>query len=185
MTRSIAAFVALISVVAIIVVIFRLQPTSKNGLTGEIPTASAACIEKSPNCLPTIPLLDDNGQTWDASNLKDKVVILNVWATWCVPCQQEIPAFAKFYEKHKDEVVMLGLLSEYGVNKQQLEAFREKYEMNYPVVFLEPEVREALGNPSGLPSTFFYDRNGHLSYLHKGGLSLADLEEQSQKLLGN
>ena len=183
MNRTLAAIAVCAAVAALVFAITQVASVDGSGVRVGIPDADASCVDKSPNCLTTIPMVDDNGDVWDSKTMANKIVILNVWATWCVPCKVEIPAFSRFYDKHKGEVIMLGLLSEYGVNKEQLDAFREENQMTYPVVFLEPEVREALGNPSGLPSTFFYDNNGKLSFLHTGGLTEAQLEEQLEKLI--
>src|SRR5690349_10998626 len=63
--------------------------------------AEAACTKAAPDCLPEIDFVDSNREVHEAEALKGKVVIVNFWATWCHPCEREIPAFNRVYEAYK------------------------------------------------------------------------------------
>ncbi len=133
---------------------------------------AATCKGASPDCLPQHTLKDIDGNVFDPAALAGKVVVVNVWATWCIPCQKEIPAFASVHQEYKDKgVVILGLLAEYGATLEQIRAFAKQYGLTYPVIFMDPEVAESFGNPSSLPSTYIYDRKGNLFRRHTGELT--------------
>jgi len=127
------------------------------------------CTDTSPACLPQHEFVATDGTTWGPEDLAGKIVVVNVWATWCVPCKREIPALAAVHSEYKDKgVVMLGLLAEYGVTLDQIQKFAKETGLSYPVIFMEPEMRESLGNPKSLPSTYIYDRSGALAKSHVG-----------------
>jgi len=58
--------------------------------------------EKAPKTLPSFELSDLSGKTWRLKELRGKTLLINLWATWCGPCQAEMPYLQKFYEKFKD-----------------------------------------------------------------------------------
>src|ERR1051325_11015755 len=74
---------------------------------------SGACNRSTDDCLPDVKYIDTQGHAWTAETLAGKVVVVNFWATWCHPCQKEIPDLSKLYDKYKDKgVAMLGVLSD-------------------------------------------------------------------------
>ena len=58
--------------------------------------------EKPTKAIPVFELSDLSGKTWRLKELGGKALLINVWATWCGPCQAELPHLEKFYEKMKD-----------------------------------------------------------------------------------
>ena len=57
----------------------------------------------------SLPRLGDPSKTWSEKDLYGKVSLLNVWATWCVPCREEMPVLQEFHSTHGDEVPVLGV----------------------------------------------------------------------------
>ncbi len=71
------------------------------------------------------------GKTFSLSEFKDKVVVLEFWATWCPPCRESIPHLSKLQEKYKDKIVLIGVS---GENRDVVENFCKKQkEMKYRV----------------------------------------------------
>jgi thiol-disulfide isomerase/thioredoxin len=172
-----AVFIGLIAFV-----IVQFSSISGDGVSVGVGKAEA-CTDKGPQCLPAIELLDREGNQYTPEQLANKVVILNVWATWCRPCQAEVPDLAKIYTKYQDkDVVLLGIMTD-TPSDQGFARFVASYGLNYPVVPMDPEIFEALGEPMALPTTFVYDRSGHLVAQHKGAISESKLTRLIEKHL--
>jgi thiol:disulfide interchange protein DsbD len=110
------------------------------------------------NQLPRVTRLD--GSTLDAAALTGKVVVMNFWATWCVPCIQEIPGFNKL---HRDlgpkGVVVLGVsMDEEGAAR--VEPFLKKHPMDYTVALGNEAVGKQFQASDNLPVTVVFDRTG-------------------------
>jgi thiol-disulfide isomerase/thioredoxin len=127
------------------------------------PTAArAGCTGRSgDDCLPDVKYVEVDGKVWTAQSLLGKVVVVNFWATWCHPCQKEIPDLSKLYEQYKAKgVVVLGVMTDSPADSDLLN-FRSDYEMTYPVVRGSSDIITAFNYPQALPTTFVFDKNGH------------------------
>jgi len=145
--------------------------------------ASAAVCSTGQDCLPEVNYVDTMGRAYDKLELAHKVVVVNFWATWCHPCQKEIPDLSKAYDKYKDKgVVFLGVMTDNPDNSALLN-FQSDYEMTYPVVRANSDILTAYHYPEALPTTFVFDRTGKQVFSKTGGLSLAKLNELIDPLL--
>src|SRR6185295_7105216 len=83
------------------IVIFLFVHLSGSGSGVSIGTAHAqACNKAQGQCLPDVKYVDTGGNAYTPESLAGKVVVVNFWATWCHPCQKEIPDLSKAYEKY-------------------------------------------------------------------------------------
>lgn len=102
-----------------------------------------------------LPLLDGSG-TLAEEDLEGRAVVINFWASWCIPCREEAPLFQKAWESYRDEgVVFLGV----NIKDAQSDAreFVKEFGITYPVVRdLEQTLTQDFG-VKGLPETFFVD----------------------------
>jgi thiol-disulfide isomerase/thioredoxin len=155
-------------------------------------TLTAACVTKhaeascssGKDCLPAITFEDLDRHQFTHEQLRDKVVVVNFWATWCGPCKKEIPAFNRVYTKYKDRgVVMLGMLQDNQVDDVGLLNFMSDHELTYPVVRANGDILAAFEYPSALPTTFIYDRKGMVRLAHRGPLEEEQLAAHLEKLL--
>jgi len=108
----------------------------------------------------TLDRLDRDGQL-DVGDLKGKAVVLNFWASWCVPCRDEAPVLQKTYERYRDQgLVVLGV----DVNdfRQDARRFMKRYGLTYPVVYDGKGSTVGKWGVRGFPETFFVDRTGKL-----------------------
>lgn len=116
------------------------------------------------------------------SDLKGKGVMLNFWATYCKPCEAEMPFMEKLYPEYKDkgiEIVAVNL----DVNTLVVDRFIDKYDLTFPVLPDHKEQVMDLYNVGQLPSTFFIDENGVIVDKVDGALTLERLEEQFQEIV--
>lgn len=166
-SRRLARFASLAAAALACAVLASVACTSK--------TAEASCTTAK-ECLPDVAYEGLNKEIYPRATLKDKVVVVNFWATWCGPCKKEIPAFNKVFNEYQARgVVMLGVLFDNQVDDTGLLNFMSDYEMSYPVVIADQEVLDAYERPRALPTTFVYSRTGKLVKEHKGPMSEADL----------
>lgn len=154
------------------VVRFSLQPRGPEWVIATLQNAAAPAPVMFPAPDFSLPMLA--GGTFRLSELKGKVVMLNFWATWCVPCRTEMPAIEELYQRYKDrgfEVVgvNLDLLSISGV-----EAFVKEVGVTFPIV-LDPTWSTARAyRVIGLPTTYLLDRAGNVVVREIGERNWAD-----------
>jgi len=118
-------------------------------------------------------LVDQYGNTHTLSDYKGKVVFLNFWATWCPPCNLEMPDIEALYKEHnynKDDIVILGVASPKGpentntreIDKDGVLGFLEQKEYTFPILFDDTGEVYRLYNVTALPTTFMIDKNGSI-----------------------
>jgi len=108
----------------------------------------------------TLDRLDREGQL-SVADLKGKAVVVNFWASWCVPCRDEAPVLQTTYERYRDQgLVVLGI----DVNDfhQDARRFMKRYGLTYPVVYDGKGSTVGKWGVRGFPETFFVDRAGKL-----------------------
>ena len=146
--------------------------------------AGAAAPRKSEGTAANLDLTfkDMNGAAVRLADYKGKVILLNVWATWCGPCEQEIPELVEAYSKYKDKgVVVLGLSLDDPA--ETLRAYAPKKQINYPLLLWEDAFDEAYGPIVGVPITFFIGRDGTISRRHFGPVTKERIEQEIKALL--
>ncbi len=113
----------------------------------------------------TLAAQDIQGNAQSLEELKGKVVIVDVWGTWCPPCREEIPSFIKLQEKYGDQgFQMIGLNYERkGDPEADLAAvvgYVEQNGINYPCIMGDDETRAQIPDFQGFPTTLFVDKTG-------------------------
>jgi thiol-disulfide isomerase/thioredoxin len=150
-----------------------------------IGTATASACTKGEKCLPDVRFIDTNGTAYTYQELKGKVVVVNFWATWCKPCQKEIPAFSRVYDKYKPRgVVFLGVLTGDQATSDELLNFASDNEMTYPIVRENSDIRMSfIDDMDNLPTTLIFDRAGKQVFGRPGALSEQRLSELIEPLV--
>jgi thiol-disulfide isomerase/thioredoxin len=126
--------------------------------------ASAAGAAVDPPA-PAFSLPARGGATIDLAQYKGQVVMINFWASWCVPCRQEMPLLDSIYKKYKP----LGFtLLSVNVEPEQkdAESFLKQTPVTFPVVFDAKSKVSGLYNVQGMPTTVFIDRKGNVRLMH-------------------
>jgi peroxiredoxin len=116
-----------------------------------------------------------NGSTFRLSEQRGKPVVLNFWATWCGPCQNELPAIQKAAAHFGDDVVFAGV--DQGEKPEVVQSFVDKLGLTFTIPM---DADGAVGydyNVQGLPTTFFIDRNGVVKSLWMGEMNSVTLAE--------
>ena len=127
-----------------------------------------------------------DGHTVSLESLRGKVIFLNVWATWCGPCREEMPSMEMLYEDFKDnkDFVMLAV-SQDTKGRSMVAPYVEKNGFHFAIL-LDPEnkISESY-DVSGVPETFIIDRKGQIVAHHMGAFdwSRPDVKDALQQLL--
>ena len=146
-----------------------------NGIREPAPAkrATTALPERTNNAWEMAPfhLEDLDGVTHSLEDWKGKVIMMNFWASWCSPCQYEIPEFVQYQKTYGSRnLQLLGI----GVDeKRKLANVARSLGINYPVLVLNPmdsrELMRKWGNDSGIiPYTVVIASNGRIKYIHRG-----------------
>jgi thiol-disulfide isomerase/thioredoxin len=132
--------------------------------------------------VPDLSLTDLNGITIHTADYKNKVVMVNFWAAWCVPCAEEVPQFIALQKKYQGQGLQVIGFS-VDDDAQELQSFYHKYQMNYPVVPSDIKVADAFGGVLGLPTTFVIGRDSRIHTKHNGATDFSALEREVVVLL--
>lgn len=131
-------------------------------------------------------LKDQNGKKVSFEEYRGKVIFLNFWATWCPPCQRELPHIQELYEKYKssDEVAVLTVVSPGGQEKNAdgIKAFLNEHTYSMPVLFDDGSMYYYF-QVTSMPTTFMIDKEGRPFGYVKGQLTPDMMETMIQQTL--
>lgn len=131
----------------------------------------------SPGDRPIAPALAGptiDGARVDATASKDKVTVVNLWASWCAPCRAEAPTLARLAEEYP-QVAFIGLLTRDNVDAAN--AFARRFGLTYPTITDEALILKFSGTlaPNAIPTTLVLDRNGRVAARLSGAVTDAGL----------
>jgi len=123
----------------------------------------------------TLPTLND--EPIQLSQLRGKPVIINFWATWCPPCQREMPDLEKFYSDYQSHVEFLSVNLTSQDRREKVASFIEQYGVTFPVVLDTKGKILKLYNIQTIPTTYILDENGVIRKKALGPLTYKQLQE--------
>lgn len=131
---------------------------------------------------PDFSLTTFDGQEITLSSLRGKVVVINFWASWCIPCRQEAAYLERTWRKYRDRGVVFIGVNYVDVEPEAL-AYIKEFDITYPN---GPDIGTKISQSyaiKGVPETFYIARNGQLRGLKIGPLVEPELDEKIEELL--
>jgi len=104
-----------------------------------------------------------DGTTASLSDFSGKVVLLNFWATWCLPCIQEMPDMEQLWQRYKDAgLIVLGVSNDDAGKRKRVETFIDKVNLSFPILLDSDSTVSELYDVSGIPVSYLISRDGTL-----------------------
>ncbi len=113
------------------------------------------------NLAPDFDLRTLDGKSMKLSDLRGKAVLLNFWATWCGPCRFEMPWFVELQKEYGPQGFQIVGVANDDASTEDIAKFAKEMDINYPILIGKDSVSDSY-DVSGLPTTYFLDRNGKL-----------------------
>lgn len=144
---------------------------------------SISAVAQNP---PQLDLQDLKGGHHKLENYKGKVVLLNFWATWCVPCASEMPLLNDMQKRYKDKIVILAASIDDPADRDKLKPFLHKHQADDLTLLLGATLDTLSDFRMGmaLPATVFFDAQGNIVAKHEGALKRPDLQHRLAQMTG-
>ena len=168
-----------------------------NRLSGEVDVSGIAttpqvvedptgATEERGSEAPDFTVYDLEGNPHKLSDFRGKPVLLNFWASWCGPCQMEMPDFQKFYESHGQQVnfVIVNLTDGQQETVETASAFIEEQSYTFPVYYDTDMDAAAKYGVNAVPVSYFIDSEGYFVAWAQGALTSEMLQQGMDLLLG-
>ena len=135
---------------------------------------------------PDFELRSLDGRMMQLSNLRGNPVLLNFWATWCAPCQLEMPWLAELDQQYRPQgVEIVGVSLDDLGGEQAVNKFIAERGVRYPILIGNSSVADLYGGVRFMPQSFFIDRDGKIVKISLGLAGKHDLEEALKSLMQN
>jgi cytochrome c biogenesis protein CcmG/thiol:disulfide interchange protein DsbE len=122
-----------------------------------------------------LPVLDGSGEG-EIADYRGNWVLVNLWASWCVPCREEAPVLERWWRDHRDEgVTVLGINVQ--DNSDDALAFLREFKTTYPQLRSVGDERSEAFGSTGVPENFLVDPKGKLALIWRGPVDKGFLED--------
>ena len=142
------------------------------GLRGQAPTERLKAGDPAPDFV----LAQLGGDPVQLSKLQGKTVLVNFWATWCDPCKEEMPAIQQFYQKYKDQNVVVLAVSMKD-SEEAVKSYFKDNNLSMPVLLDGTGEVPGGYRATGVPESFFVDKTGHVQAFSIGIMDDKQLEK--------
>jgi thiol-disulfide isomerase/thioredoxin len=141
-------------------------------------------------------ILKKTPQGYKLKGAEDKILLLNIFATWCPPCRAEASHLSSLAQKYKDKLIILGVTIEDGIEDgiedEKLEIFKKEYNANYPIVnsaendklITDLTKKLKFGRDFGIPLLVLL-KNGEIIHFFQGATEEEFIESEIKKALEN
>jgi thiol-disulfide isomerase/thioredoxin len=131
---------------------------------------------------PQLDVVTLDGMPVSLADFRGRVVLVNLWATWCPPCRQEMPTLNSFYKQYKDQGFELIAIDQEEA-RDIVEPFVEEYGLEFPIWLDQNNLAQGAFKTVNLPSSYVIDRDGRIRLMWIGGISKTNLEQYVPKII--
>jgi thiol-disulfide isomerase/thioredoxin len=148
------------------------------------PSRLARDVRFLPNPASLLPFstVDLDGREVSSSTWRGKVAIVNFWATWCLPCRNEIPALVSLQAKFHRDLAVVGVLDD-EASTDFVRAFAAGLRVNYPIVRTSSAIERSFSQVLVFPTTYILDTAGRIVSTHVGEIDPDLVEREVQALI--
>lgn len=133
---------------------------------------------------PSFSLKNRAGNLVKLEDNRGKVVLLNFWASWCIPCKEEMPIIQTAYEKYRDQgLVVLGINMTDIDDRQAIEKFIQDTGVTFPILLDESGSTSSDYRVISIPTSFFIDRAGIIRHFQMGAMTEKQLQQYLDEML--
>jgi cytochrome c biogenesis protein CcmG/thiol:disulfide interchange protein DsbE len=163
-TRALLAFLAVCAVIGLLAFGLLSKGEAKIAVGDPVPDRE-------------LPVLGDEAKQGDIAEYRGRWVLVNLWASWCIPCRQEAPVLDRFARQHRKRgVKVLGINVQ--DNSDDALAFVHDYDIRYRQLRSIGDERSAAFGSTGVPENFLVDPRGRLALIWRGPVDQSFLEKQ-------
>lgn len=146
------------------------------------PNPEAAMLEIGATA-PDFQLERLDGGTFSLSSHRDRLVLLNFWATWCAPCRDEMPDLQQIYDELAGEGLLVVGVSLDEDGRAVVREFHQTFPVEYPLLLNGLSVATRYGADYAVPTTYIIDREGRIADRHVGAITKDDYLPRIRELL--
>jgi thiol-disulfide isomerase/thioredoxin len=133
---------------------------------------------------PEIKAQTVTGKTFRLSDLRGRVVVLNFWATWCIPCREEIPELiAMQHDLDSRGLSIVGAVWNDTATIDEIKEYQKEQKLDYTILLDGDSIADKLGGIRSVPTTFIIDRQGRIRKEFMRQVNRATLEAAIETLL--
>ncbi len=147
--------------------------TSSNAVTNATAVdAKNSDYPPAPSGILQTEIKDLDGNSFKVEDKKGKVVLLNLWATWCGPCRQEMPELMDMQNKYRDQGFEIYGLNVDEESVEDIKTFSDEMKLNYQLAYANTKIMSEfikITRLSGIPQTILINRDGRMTYAVGGG----------------
>jgi peroxiredoxin len=146
------------------------------------PAAPHQAIQE-PSPAPQFALKELSGKSVSLSDYKGKVVLLNFWATWCVPCRAEIPDLVRLQKEYQSRGLQILGITYPAYTRRGVQQIVDRLKINYPILLADRSFADMYGVEEVLPTTIVIDREGKIRGRILGIMEAEEFDQSVKPLL--